>query len=91
MNKQFQTKLLDNFSFFSGTIQKQYSKTTIAMLSRSQHPIQKEVSQNIWSHMEVWDLGAELIEYESTDSALGVSVITWTCPRVTLPNDSALM
>lgn len=93
MNKQFQTKLkcvLNNFSFFYGTIQKQYSRTIIAMLSKSQHPIQKEVRQGIWSHMKVWDPGAELIKDESTDSALSLSAITWTCPRVKLPNGSAL-
>lgn len=38
-------------NFFFGTIQDQFSK--------SQHPIQKEVSQSFQSHMEGWDLGAD--------------------------------
>lgn len=39
-------------NFFFGTIQEQLSKRTIAVLSRSQHPIQKEISQGIQSRMK---------------------------------------
>lgn len=77
-------------NFFTGTIQKQFSKCTIAVLSRPQHPMQKEASQGTQSHMEVWDLGAGLIKAVSTESTLGVSVITWTSLWVTQPKDSAL-
>lgn len=65
-------------NFFFGTIQEQFSKCTIAALSRSQHPIQKEISQGIQSHMEVWDPGVELIKAGSTESTLSVSAITGT-------------
>lgn len=65
-------------NFFFGTIQEQFSGRTTAVLSRSQHPILKEVSQGFQSHVEVWDLGADLIKAGSTESTLSVSAITWT-------------
>lgn len=81
MNKQFQTKL-KCYTTFSLSLRQFYSvlfKNTIATLSTSQHPTQKEVNQGILYRMNVWDLGAELTKNENTDSALSISVIIWTC------------
>lgn len=55
MSKQFQTKL-KCYTTFSLSLRQFYSvlfKNTIATLSTSQHPTQKEVNQGILSRMNV--------------------------------------
>lgn len=53
MNKQFQTKLKCYTTLSLRQFYSMLFKNTVATLSTSQHPTQKEVNQGVLSHMNV--------------------------------------